>query len=140
MLDHIDLPDDERMTDAEFRVVREYLGLTGEWLAGHLGVSERTVRYWEQGRYTIPEGVRLAMEGLEEETAQFVSNVVDVLRDSNDTDLTILTYRTDAEYRAAHPEVDWPASWHRAVVARVAQEVPGVAMVYPPASAPAHAR
>src|SRR5690606_40083818 len=43
------MPDDERMTPAEFRVVREFLGLTPEWLAAHLGVSGRTVRHWEQG-------------------------------------------------------------------------------------------
>src|SRR5690606_819281 len=53
------MPDDERMTPAEFRVVREFLGLTPEWLAAHLGVSGRTVRHWEQGKYAIPDGVRL---------------------------------------------------------------------------------
>ncbi len=30
------MPDDERMTDAELRVVREHLGLTGDALAAHL--------------------------------------------------------------------------------------------------------
>jgi transcriptional regulator with XRE-family HTH domain len=122
------MPEDERMTPAEFKVVREFLGLTGDWLAGHLGVSPRTVRHWEQGKYAIPDGVRLAIEDLETRTATFVSGIADALMDLPDPG--VITYRDDAEYHAAHPESDWPASWHRAVVARVAQEVPGLSIVY----------
>ena len=44
----------------------------------------------------------------------------------------VLVYRTDLDYKAAHPEVDFPASWHRAVVARIALEVPGLAIAYAP--------
>jgi hypothetical protein len=43
----------------------------------------------------------------------------------------VYVYRSDEEYHAAHPEVPFPASWHRAVVARIAQEVPGLAIAYP---------
>jgi transcriptional regulator with XRE-family HTH domain len=122
------MPKDERMTDAEFKVVREYLGLTGDWLAAHLGVSPRTVRHWEQGKYPIPDGVRLTIEDLEARTAQFVGGIVDKLLDSSAEGL--VTYRNDEEYHAAHPEIPFPASWHRAVVARVAQEVPTLAIAY----------
>jgi hypothetical protein len=123
-----DMPEDERMTPAEFKVVREFLGLTGDWLAGHLGVSPRTVRHWEQGKYAIPDGVRLSIEDLETRTAAFVSGIVDALMDLPDPG--VITYRDDAEYHAAHPEIAFPASWHRAVIARVAQEVPGLAISY----------
>ncbi|MFJ5099395.1 helix-turn-helix transcriptional regulator [Streptomyces sp. NPDC088557] len=118
------------MTDAEFRVVREFLGLTPEWLAEHLNVSNRTIRHWEAGTYAIPDGVRLEMESLGEHAAGVVGGVVAQLLDVPDPG--VLTYRTDAEYRAAHPEAGLPASWHRAVVARVAQEVPGLAVAYTP--------
>jgi transcriptional regulator with XRE-family HTH domain len=123
-----DMPDDERMNPAEFRVVREFLGLTGDWLAAHLGVSPRTVRHWEQGKYAIPDGVRLAIEDLEARTGEFVDGVIEQLMDLPDPGA--ITYRHDAEYRAAHPEAEFPASWHRAVVARVAQEVPGLSIAY----------
>ncbi|MET8746368.1 helix-turn-helix domain-containing protein [Streptomyces sp. NPDC004728] len=126
--DPSDMAADERMTDAEFRVVREHLGLTGEWLAGHLGVSARTVRHWEQGKYPIPDGVRLALEDLEVRTGEFVSGAVEQLLDMPEPG--VITYRTDAEYHAAHPEISFPASWHRAAVARIAQEVPGLAIAY----------
>ncbi|MFJ2110578.1 helix-turn-helix domain-containing protein [Streptomyces sp. NPDC087850] len=124
------MPEDERMTDAEFRVAREFLGLTGDWLAGHLGVSGRTVRHWEQGKYPIPEGVRLAIEQIEATTGEFIGGVIEKIMDVPDP--VVVTYRTDAEYHAAHPEIPYPASWHRAVVARIAQEVPALSMVYAP--------
>jgi hypothetical protein len=125
------MPADERMTDAEFRVVREFLGLTPEWLATHLGVSARTVRHWEAGRYAIPDGVRLELEDLERRTGEFIDGIVPQLMDLPDPG--VITYRTDAEYREAHPEMPFPASWHRAVVARLALDVPGLAIAYAPA-------
>ncbi|MFE4867752.1 helix-turn-helix domain-containing protein [Streptomyces sp. NPDC056682] len=122
------MPEDERMTDAEFKVIREYLGLTGDWLADHLGVAPRTVRNWEQGKYAIPDGVRLEMEDLEARTGEFIARVAEKLLDLPEPG--VVTYRTDEDYHAAHPDQLWPASWHRAVIARVAQEVPGLAIVY----------
>ncbi len=123
------MPEDERMTDAEFKVVREFLGLTGDWLAAHLGVSPRSVRHWEHGKYPIPDGVRLAIEDLEAQTATVIEQAVKALMDLPDPG--VLTYRTDEEYHVANPESQFPASWHRAVVARIAQEVPGLAIAYP---------
>jgi hypothetical protein len=122
------MPDDERMTPAEFKVVRDFLGLTGDWVAAHLGVSSRTVRHWEQGKYPIPDGVRLELEDLEARTAGFVSGVIEKLMDIPDPG--VITYRSDEEYHAAHPDVPFPASWHRAVTARVAQEVHGLRIAY----------
>lgn len=124
-----DMPQDERMTAAELRVVREFLGLTPEWLAEHLNVTGRTVRHWERSKYHIPDGVRLEIEDLEYRTGTFVSGVIEQLMDLPDP--AVVTYRSDAEYHAAHPDVPFPASWHRAVVARVAQEVPGLSIDYP---------
>jgi hypothetical protein len=122
------MPDDERMTDAEFRVVREFLGLTGEWLAAHLGVSIRTVYHWEAGKFRIPDGIRLEMEDLEARTGEFIGAVVERLLSVPDPG--VLVYRTDADYHAAHPEIEFPASWHRTVVARVALEIPGLRIAF----------
>jgi len=124
------MPDDERMTPAELKVVREFLGLSSAALAKYLGVSDRTVRHWEAGKYPVPDGVRIEIEKLEAYTAQFVADVVEKLLDYPDP--VVVTYPTDEEYHAAHPEIPLPASWHRAVIARVAQEVPGLSIVFPP--------
>ena len=122
------MPEDERMTPAELRVVREFLGLSSAALAGYLGVTDRTVRHWEAGKYPVPDGVRIEIEKLEAYTARFVADVVERLLDIPDP--VVVTYRTDEEYHEAHPEIPLPASWHRAVVARVAQEVPALSIVY----------
>lgn len=122
------IPADERMTPAELKVVREFLGLSGDWLAHHLGVSPRTVRHWEAGTYPIPDGVRLEVEDLEHRTGEFIGGVVGALLDLPDPG--VVTYRTDADYHAAHPGVPFPAPWHRAVVARVALEVPALSIVF----------
>jgi DNA-binding XRE family transcriptional regulator len=130
-VDYVDPPDipvDERMTDAEFRVIREYLGLTGQWIAQHLQVNERTVRAWEAGRYPIPEGVRLAIERLEADTGAFVSAAIDALMDLPEPG--VVTYRSDQEYHAANPGIGYPVSWHRAAIARIAQDVPGLVIAY----------
>lgn len=126
--DPVGMPEDERMTDAEFKVVREFLGLTGDWLAGHLGVSPRTVRHWEQGKYAIPDAARLEIEDLERRTGEFVSGLIDKIMDIPDP--VVITYRDDTQYHDAHPDIPFPASWHRAVVARIAQEVPALSIVY----------
>ncbi|MER5355730.1 DUF1870 family protein [Kitasatospora sp. NPDC002551] len=123
------LPEDERMQPAELRVVREYLGLTGDWLAAHLQVSGRTVRAWEAGRHPIPDAVRLEVEALEQHTAEFVGAAAARLAGIDDPG--VWTYRSDDEYHAAHPESFFPAAWHRAVVARIAYEVPGLRIAYP---------
>jgi hypothetical protein len=97
------MPDDERMTAAELTVVREFLGLTGDWLAHHLGVSPRTVRHWEEGKYAIPDGVRLEIESLKARTGEYVSGIIDEIADLPDPVLE--SYRTDEAYHAAHPGV-----------------------------------
>lgn len=130
---YTDPPGDERMTPAELRVAREFLGLSGAALARLLQVSDRTVRHWEEGKYPIPDGVRLEIEKLEEYTAQCVAGVVEKLLDIPDP--VVVTYRNDEEYHAVHSD-PLTAGWHRAVIARVAQEVPGLRIVFPPGRAP----
>lgn len=122
------MPEDERMTRAELRVVREALGLTGDWLAAHLGVSPRTVRHWEAGRYAIPDGVRLELERMEAVAAGVVEEGVKRLRDAPEP--TLAVYASDEDVRAAHADSPWPAAWHRAVAYRIALEVPGLSIVY----------
>lgn len=117
--------DDERMTGGELQTVREYLGLTGDALAGMLGVNPRTLRSWEQGRDRIPVRVREEVEHIENLTATAVGELVTALEDARDP--AVAVYRTDAELAAARPDAaHLGARWWRHVVARAATEVPGV--------------
>lgn len=123
------MPGDERMQPIELKAVREWLGLSVTWLADHLKVNSRTVREWEEGRSKIPDGVRLEVEHLEDLTGQVVGMNIAALLDENDP--AVATYRTDDEYWSTLGEAGprWPASWHRRVVMRVAQDVPGLVIV-----------
>lgn len=121
-------PEIRRMTPAEFRVAREALGLSGPWLAAYLGVSDRTQRHWESGRYQIPDGVRLEIERLLADTDQHVTAYIKRMREMSEP--VMITYVTDEQYHAA-TDSPYPASWHRAVAARVSREVPGLSIVYP---------
>ncbi|WP_220270004.1 type II toxin-antitoxin system prevent-host-death family antitoxin [Marinitenerispora sediminis] len=98
-------------------------------LADHLGVNSRTLRSWEQDRDPIPDGVRLEVERLEQQTEEVVGRVVDALMDMPEP--AVQTYQTDEQYRKYEPDQPWPAAWHRRVVARAAQEVPGLVIVAP---------
>lgn len=120
---------DEPMTAAEFRVVREWLGLTGEQIGMLLGVGDRTVRNWEAGKYPVPDGVREQVERWEAWTAEQVTAGVEAVNALADP--AIQTYASDEDYWRAQPQMEpWPARWHRAVVARVAHEVPGLVIDY----------
>ena len=111
---------DQPMTPAEFRMVRDWLGVSGPWLAGYLGVQERTVRRWEHGQTPVPEGVREWVERLEAAAAGHVGALVDQLRDAADLVVTI----PDAEAGG------YPAGWWRMVAMRACSEVPGVTVRY----------
>lgn len=118
------------MTAAKFRVLREFLGLTGDWLAAYLGVQPRTLRTWEQGKYSVPFGACLELEDLATKTSDYVREQAEHVRSSARTLLVV--YRSDDALRAAHPKIPFPASWHRAAVKRVALEVPALRITYAP--------
>lgn len=116
------VPDDERMTPAEVRAVREYLGLTLAEAADRLGVAESTVRHWEAGRYAVPDGVRCELESWEDQAAATVGALVEVLLDEPGEPVLAIPARGERG--------GWPARWWRHVAMRVAVEVPGLSIRY----------
>lgn len=117
------------MTSAEFRIAREALGVSGEWLAAELDVTERTLRRWETGTTRVPAGVAADMTKIQAATDRFVAQIVEQLAHDNADDEApwwVLTYASDAAYRAEWPELTWPAGWHRAAMGRVMQRLPQV--------------
>lgn len=118
------------ITRAELRVVLEFLGLTNrDAAAAILKVHERTLRAWLSGRYPIPAGVADDLERIEAFTADCVGEYVAALQDA--TDIGVTTYEQDHLLWADRPDLaPYPAAWHRAIIARVAQEIPGLEIVY----------
>lgn len=116
------------MSGAELRCTRECLGLTTRWLAQHLSVAERSVHRWEAETQRIPEGVADEVQRLSALTYEARSELTDKMFDL--PEFCVITYRSDGDYRAHEPESDWPASWHRALCARLADEVTGLRISY----------
>lgn len=121
------------MGGAEFRCLREYLGLTPEWLAEHFRVQERTIHRWSSYDAAIPEDVADRMRTMASQTQDFVSALAR-------TD-HIQTYRNDDHILAAAPSLPeaqrdlaaiFPASWHRAAAARAQQIRPTATISYAP--------
>lgn len=120
------LSESERMPAGELQTIREYLGLTGEAMAGLLHVNPRTIRDWESGREPIPYRIREEVEAIEAETDQAVGEVVQALTSSHDPDAAIVVYRTDRDLHEARPDASHlTARWWRHVAYRAALEVPG---------------
>lgn len=122
-----ELAEEDPLTAAELRIAREYLGLTGDKMAEKLGVNPRTLRSWEQGRDPIPGRIRPEVAEMKAATDAAVAKLVADLEGSDDD--TLITYRTDEEYKEAMRGTSWSegwhgwsASWHRQVCARAAAQ------------------
>lgn len=111
------------MHSAEFRVHRESLGLPIAWIRDWLEVGERSVWRWEDGKSPIPDGVAQELLQLVEVTRRSVDSLCAELSAMPVSERRVLTYRTDTDFRAHQPDTQFPASWHRAVVARAAERV-----------------
>ena len=109
------------LTAAELRIAREDLGLTVDWVAGWLGVTERLVRKWEAGTVVIPARRAEQIGRLTDEADRVIVDLVERLRDLPDPVLTI----------PREGVVDgWPASWWRAIAARVIEDVDGLRVTF----------
>lgn len=131
------LPD--TMSAAEFKARREALGLSVPWLSKRLRVDERTIRSWESGKYTVPDGVRDTLLRFKDNADTLVEEILAEL-DAGAEHPIVQTLRAEDDYQWADDRnVDspgrvvsevYPSSWHRAVAVRVAERVPGARIVY----------
>src|SRR5690606_3631574 len=127
------------LTAADYNTLRKRLGIPGEWLARRFGVSDRSVRHWDSGKYPVPERIGRWLRWLAEATEDTVAWIAERLETSPESERLLVTYRNDEEldacaaddpYRGLYPD-DLPAAWHRRMAARVAERVPGLRLIYP---------
>ena len=126
------------MNRADLKVRREALGLTQGWLAERLGVQDRAVRRWEAGDREVPADVWDVIEQAEQQAEAILDAVADGLADQPEPDgIDVVVFETDEDLWAVHPGFrPLPASWHRAVAARIRDLVDGeVRFHYPPREA-----
>jgi hypothetical protein len=113
------------MTAAELTVAREFLGLTGGWIATAAGYSGRTERRWEAGDTATPDSVRALTDTIDKLTGEAVSWLVHRLQHADRH--CVLLLRDDTDYQAAAPAgtIAMPARWHHHLAARAALTYPG---------------
>ena len=104
------------MTPAEFKCLRESMGLSTKWLAERWDVAEYSVQRWERNR-ELPKKLQLDLLLLK---SQFDATVE---RDGGVSGGALIVPRTDLE------SVEYPAAWHRAIAQR-AREMNGGRILY----------
>lgn len=107
------------LTAAELRSLLEWMGLTRPWLADRVGVQERTVIRWCDGKAPIPEAAAVEMVALWNTAASAITHMIaGALANETKGVLTLRTFRVDSHFHAATESADYPASWHRALTCR----------------------
>lgn len=116
------------MTPAEFKTVRESLGLSAQWLATHWSVSLRSIRNWEDGTSPIPPNISAELTAIEDYVDDAAERMIEAIESvpQNPQDLAIYEVpRVDAD----SPDI-YPASLHRAIGARIRSALPEVTLEY----------
>lgn len=120
------------MPAAELRTVTEYLGISQVELARILGVNDRTVRSWLNGRDPIPEGIQATVAGWIDVASGVVSDLVMERKGESGDGVALVVYRSDQDFWDAKPQLrPWPARWWRMVVARAADQLGRPTIRYP---------
>ena len=92
---------------ADFRLMRELLGLPQEWVAKRVGVDARTVRNWESPRYFYPPKREAwdLVEGLWRRADAKAAGLVEP------APLMLAYWRDAAQWAKAHPEDGDAGMW-----------------------------
>lgn len=120
---------DERLSDtrskADFRLLRDMLGLPQAWVAQRVGVTPRTVRNWEDPKEFYPPSREAwdLVEGVWREAASQAAALVDIAsqaaavareRGVEPAPLMLTYWRDAAQWRDAHPGNPDPSAWRAA--------------------------
>lgn len=113
------------MTPAEFKTIREHLGLPAKWLAERLGVSLRTVQLWEADNGVereVPERAAVFLKKAELEIERVYLEDAAGIEPARiqDKQLVLTRYTSEEAWHAADLRFAlFPLSVHTALVARL---------------------
>ena len=112
------------MTPAELKTIREACGLPQSWLAARAGVNERTVRYWESGKSSVPDDVAALISRIDAQLDTAARGALDQAQalataHGAPQEVTLYRYDTDAELWERRPDMaGLPVTCHAALLAR----------------------
>lgn len=118
------------MTAAEFRTIREALGLSPAQVAGMTGYALRTVQNWDEGTRRVPAIVEQRLMEVEAAVEKTVARAVQAVKETAEErgslpeSVCLVRYRTDDDLHRYRPDMaGLPASLHAAMLARVRREL-----------------
>jgi DNA-binding transcriptional regulator YiaG len=125
------------MTGAAHQATRELLGLSRRWVHIQSMIPTRTVRRWETGNEPVPATAQTNLDVIAANTRELITRLATALRLAPAGKRRIITYRDGtAANPVEDPPVMYPASWHRAAIARLRHEIPDLLIEYNLADSP----
>jgi DNA-binding transcriptional regulator YiaG len=103
----------QTMSPAEFRCLREYLGLSTQWVAVQLGVGPRAVLRWESPGGTVP---------------QRAASLLTLMRQRAHEAVDAYQVVTGGQHLLVPAEItgwadEMPPAWHRHIAVRAAEKL-----------------
>ncbi len=112
-----------KMSAAEFKSIRESLGLNSNWLAAKTEVKIRDIKEWEEGKKLISQSIAKYLLDLENRFENVIdTNISQYLKIHSEQafrKLILLRYRTDIDLWSFHPELQmFPTTTHALILMR----------------------
>ena len=112
------------MNSAEFKTIRESLGLTPQWVAHETAVKLITVQHWETGRERVPNEVAELLESIDKNfdfvVSQAIAKIDELINQGSVPEIALIRYRSDDDLWRFQPDMKpLPASSHAAMLARL---------------------
>lgn len=118
------------MTPAEFRTLREALGLSPAQVAGMTGYALRTVQSFDEGTRRIPAAVEVRLLEIEAAVEKVVAGAVQAVKETAEEQgglpesVCLVRYKTDDDMHRYRPDMaGLPASLHAAMLASLRREL-----------------
>ena len=108
------------MNSAEFKTLREAVGLSVSNVANLANVGERTVRYWEAGRNSPPQEISNRLSDINEMLERSANEAIKIYEEKMPDEVVLYRYVSDKELHKAHKGFkDLPVTVHAALLFRV---------------------
>lgn len=111
------------MHPAEFKTLREAIGLSISTLVKVIDVDERSIRKWESGKKKLPLDVIESLVGIDQMVTDTANRMFTELQQDSTENVVLHRYTEEEDYLTAHPEFEGlPITTFGVVLFRVRQK------------------
>ena len=112
------------MSAAEFKTLREAVGLSISTLVKVIDVDERSIRKWESGKKKVPQDVFDQVEAIDQLISKTANDQFESLKATTDEPVVLYRFIDEDDLYEAHPEFEGlPIMSYGAVVYRLRQKL-----------------